>query len=170
MRKIQYYGDVCTVNIYTRNEYGTPILEDSGEVRCMFNWTIGTQHSNNVDYTNTDATAYLDIDSQFIIKWKYRLEGQYIVFSRHGEEQWYKITKVVIGISLLTNNEENNVFCLLSKSEPQEAIIPEVPEESDEIDSDENIGGGNEGEIEPPIVETRRIQYNPFAPPGFYDD
>jgi len=118
MKKIDYYHDVCTVNIYTTNVYGVQELEATSEVPCLFNWSFGQNHSNWVDFENVSATAYLDIDNLFIQEWKYRLEGAYLVFNRHNDEVWYRINHVTLGITLLTDNVENNCFVTLTKAQP----------------------------------------------------
>lgn len=120
MKKISYYHDICRINIYRYNAYGDKYLYATEEVPCLFNWGFSENHANYVDNISTDATAYLDIDNDFIQEYKYRLEGEYLIFNRHNEEMWFKIQSVDLGITLLTDNVENNCFVRLEKSVPQE--------------------------------------------------
>lgn len=120
MKKISYYHDVCRINIYRLNAYGDKYLYASEEVPCLFNWGFSENHSNYVDNIATDATAYVDIDNEFVQEWKYRLEGEYLIMTRHDDEMWFKIQSVDLGITLLTDNVENNCFLRLEKSIPQE--------------------------------------------------
>ena len=119
MKKIAHYADTCTIIIYKLDAYGDKVIVDEARVPCLFNWGYSENHSNHVDNIATDATACLDIDDPFIQKWKYRLEGQYLIFDRHEEEAWFKIQKVDLGITLLTDNIENNCFVRLEKSVSQ---------------------------------------------------
>lgn len=120
MKKISHYFDVCTINVYMYNSYGDKYLAASSEVPCLFNWSFTQSDNNYVDNESTNATAYLDIDNEFVQQWKYRLEGEYFIFTRHGNTMWFKIRSVELGNPILTTNEENNCFLRLEKSVPQE--------------------------------------------------
>ena len=47
-----------------------------------------------------------------------RLEVMYFLFNRYGQTLWYKITKASVGRTLLTDNQDNNVFLNLQKTVP----------------------------------------------------
>ena len=41
----------------------------------------------------------------------------YFVIERYGREDWYKIDRIKIGRTILTDNKDNNVHAFLSFSE-----------------------------------------------------
>lgn len=112
------YQDVATVLRTQTDEYGDEFVADSAEVGCLFRYGMSLAHSNYVDSVGTDAHAYLDINNQFIIDNRHRLEGMYLIFNRYGNDEWYRIDREVIGRTLLTTNEDNCLHVNLSKVAP----------------------------------------------------
>ena len=117
MKKI-VMKDECLLREYRTNKYGEMFVYDEAKVPCLFNFTFSQNHSNFVDNEISDATAYVDIDDMFVNENMMRLEGMYFLFNRYGQTLWYKITKTSVGRTLLTDNQDNNVFLNLQKTVP----------------------------------------------------
>ena len=89
---------------------------------CLFLYGMSESESNFQELKGTDAHAYLDIDDPGILEniagleLVERIEGMYLVFNRYGANQWYKIERVKIGRTVLTDNVDNNIHIFLSKS------------------------------------------------------
>lgn len=110
------YLDPATLVKVKLNEYGDAELDELSDIKVLFRFGMSTMQANFVENISTDAHAYLDISSSFVRNNLYRLEGMYLVMDRYGESIWYKIEKSVIGRTLLTDNQDNNVHVWLSKS------------------------------------------------------
>ena len=120
------YKDPAIIYNLKRDAYGDEtIVADSADIKCLFLYSMSAAERGFVEEINTDAHAYLDIDNPFIQKNMFRLEGMYLVFNRYGEDSWYKIERVVIGRTVLTDNKDNNIHAFLSKSA---AMLPDAPE------------------------------------------
>lgn len=120
------YKDPAVIYNLKRDVYGDEtIVADSAEIKCLFLYSMSESETNFVGSIQTSAHAYLDIGNPFIQKNMYRLEGMYLVFNRYGEDTWYKIERVVIGRTVLTDNKDNNVHAFLSKSAEMLTDLPE---------------------------------------------
>ena len=110
--------DNCLLRDYKYDKYNNLILNKEAIVPCLFNYTFSQGHSDYVDIESSDASAYLDVDDLFVNENLFRLEGMYFIFNRYGQELWYKIVKLTIGRTLLSDNEDNNIFVNLNKATP----------------------------------------------------
>ncbi len=109
--------DTCQVATIVSDGYGdrTVTLES---IDCLFLQHSGNTHSNHVEYVNSDAHVYLDIDNPIIKDVGYRIEGRYVLVNPFGateSESWYKIIQVVVGQRKLLTNEVDNVHAFLQK-------------------------------------------------------
>jgi hypothetical protein len=119
MKKVICSED-CTIYQFSKNGYGDLELSSSNTVKCLFIFGQSRDTSNFVDIANTDAHAYLNIDDSFVQKIMtsdLKTNSYYFVIKRYGIDDWYKIEKIKIGRTILTDNQDNNVHVFLSKSE-----------------------------------------------------
>lgn len=112
------YTDKVRVIKTSANGYGDESIESEATVPALFFQGTGQTHSSNVDYITTSTHVYLDHNNEFIKSNQYRLEGMRVVYNPFGiagDENWYKIVSVEIGITKLTCNKIDNVHCYLEK-------------------------------------------------------
>lgn len=94
----------------TKNGYGDVTVASENEIACAFFQQLSQDQANNVEFTQSTAYAYLDIDNTFIKSLGYELEGLYFRINPFGAERWYRITDVDIAVRKLLTNEVNNVL------------------------------------------------------------
>lgn len=119
-------ANVCRIVWCDIDEYNQYVIQDEdSSIPCLFRFGLSNNANNYVDNIGTDAHCYVDLANDFIIRNKHRLEGLYLSFTRYrGETLWYQISKVIIGRTLLTTNEDNCIHLFLKKA------IPPFTEES----------------------------------------
>lgn len=115
-------ANVCRIVRCDHDEYNQlTILDEDGAIPCLFRFGLSSNSNNYVDNIGTDAHCYVDLANSFIIRNKHRLEGLYLSFTRYGGETiWYQISKVIIGRTLITTNEDNCMHLFLKKIVPPE--------------------------------------------------
>lgn len=117
MKKVEV-KDWCTIYKFSKNGYGDVSVGEKEEVKCLFLYGMSQSEAAYTDMTQTDAHAYLDIDNEFVRRLMtkdFKTEAYYFVINRYGQEEWFKIDKLKIGRTVLTDNKDNNVHVFLSK-------------------------------------------------------
>lgn len=117
MKKVEV-KDWCTIYKFSKNGYGDVSIGEKEEVKCLFLYGMSQSEAAYTDMTQTDAHAYLDIDNEFVRRLMtkdFKTEAYYFVINRYGQEEWFKIDKLKIGRTVLTDNKDNNVHVFLSK-------------------------------------------------------
>ena len=119
MKKVEV-KEPCTIYKFKKNGYGDLEIYEKHTVKCLFIFGQSRDDSNFQQLTSTDAHAYLDIDDPFvksIMTQDMKKNSYYFVIDRYGREDWYKIERIKIGRTILTDNQDNNVHVFLSFSE-----------------------------------------------------
>lgn len=119
MKKVEV-KEPCKIYKFGKNGYGDLEASEEHTVKCLFIFGQARDDSNFQQLTNTDAHAYLDIDDPFvqsIMTKDMKKNSYYFVIERYGREDWYKIERIKIGRTILTDNQDNNVHVFLSFSE-----------------------------------------------------
>lgn len=119
MKKVEV-KEPCTIYKFKKNGYGDLEIDEQHTVKCLFIFGQSRDDSNFQQLTSTDAHAYLDIDDTFvksIMTQDMKKNSYYFVIDRYGREDWYKIERIKIGRTVLTDNQDNNVHVFLSFSE-----------------------------------------------------
>ena len=119
MKKVEV-KEPCTIYKFGKNGFGDLTITESFETKCLFIFGQARNESNYEEITTTDAHAYLDIDDkniQSIMTKDMKKNSYYFVIERYGREDWYKIDRIKIGRTILTDNQDNNVHAFLSFSE-----------------------------------------------------
>lgn len=119
MKKVEV-KEPCTIYKFKKNGYGDLEIDEQHVVKCLFIFGQSRDDSNFQQLTSTDAHAYLDIDDPFvksIMTKDMKKNSYYFVIDRYGREDWYKIERIKIGRTILTDNQDNNVHVFLSFSE-----------------------------------------------------
>lgn len=110
--------DTLTLAEVISDGYGDKSVSEVTEIDCLFLQSTSNSHSNNVEVTNSDAHAYLDIENPIVKDRGYRIEGMILKANPFGadeDESWYKITRVVVGQRKLLDNDVDNVHVFLQK-------------------------------------------------------
>lgn len=102
--------DTGYIATLTNDGYGDSSVSALNEIACAFFEQFSQEQTTNVEITQSDAYAYLDIDNSFIKGLGYKLEGLYFKINPFGADQWYIITTVDVGQRKLLTNEVNNVL------------------------------------------------------------
>lgn len=119
MKKVEV-KELCSIYKFGKNGYGDLDILEKHDVKCLFIFGQARDDSNFQQLANTDAHAYLDIDDPFvqsIMTKDMKKNSYYFVINRYGREDWYKIDRIKIGRTILTDNQDNNVHAFLSFSE-----------------------------------------------------
>ncbi len=119
MKKVEV-KEPCTIYKFKKNGYGDLEIDEKHTVKCLFIFGQSRDDANFQQLTSTDAHAYLDIDDPFvksIMTQDMKKNSYYFVIDRYGREDWYKIERIKIGRTILTDNQDNNVHVFLSFSE-----------------------------------------------------
>ena len=119
MKKVEV-KEPCAIYKFKKNGYGDLEIDEKHTVKCLFIFGQSRDDSNFQQLTSTDAHAYLDIDDTFvksIMTQDMKKNSYYFVIDRYGREDWYKIERIKIGRTILTDNQDNNVHVFLSFSE-----------------------------------------------------
>lgn len=119
MKKVEV-KEPCTIYKFKKNGYGDLEIDEQHIVKCLFIFGQARDDTNFQQLATTDAHAYLDIDDSFvqsIMTKDMKKNTYYFVIERYGREDWYKIDRVKIGRTILTDNQDNNVHVFLSFSE-----------------------------------------------------
>lgn len=119
MKKVEV-KEKCTIYKFGKDGYGDLVLDEKHDTLCLFIFGQARDESNFEQLATTDAHAYLDIDDEFvrsIMTQDMKKNNYYFVIERYGREDWYKIERVKIGRTILTDNQDNNVHVFLSISE-----------------------------------------------------
>ena len=119
MKKVEV-KEPCIIYKFKKNGYGDLEIDEQHVVKCLFIFGQSRDDSNFQQLTSTDAHAYLDIDDPFvksIMTQDMKKNSYYFVIDRYGREDWYKIERIKIGRTILTDNQDNNVHIFLSFSE-----------------------------------------------------
>ena len=119
MKKVEV-KEPCKIYKFGRNGFGDLVPTESHNTKCLFIFGQSRDESNFEQTTATDAHAYLDIDDKFvqsIMTKDMKKNLYYFVIERYGREDWYKIDRIKIGRTILTDNKDNNVHAFLSFSE-----------------------------------------------------
>lgn len=119
MKKVEV-KEPCKIYKFGRNGFGDLVPTESHDTKCLFIFGQSRDESNFEQTTMTDAHAYLDIDDKFvqsIMTKDMKKNSYYFVIERYGREDWYKIDRIKIGRTILTDNKDNNVHAFLSFSE-----------------------------------------------------
>ena len=120
MKKVEV-KEPCTIYKFGKDGYGDFVAVEQHEVKCLFIFGQARDNNNLVETTTTDAHAYLDIDDSFVqsIMTKDMTKNTYyFVIDRYGRKDWYRIERIKIGRTILTDNADNNVHAFLSFAEP----------------------------------------------------
>lgn len=119
MKKVEV-KEPCKIYKFDRDGFGDLVHTESHNTKCLFIFGQSRDESNFEQTTMTDAHAYLDIDDKFvqsIMTKDMKKNSYYFVIERYGREDWYKIDRIKIGRTILTDNKDNNVHAFLSFSE-----------------------------------------------------
>lgn len=119
MKKVEV-KEPCRIYKFERDGFGDLVPTESHNTKCLFIFGQSRDESNFEQTTMTDAHAYLDIDDKFvqsIMTKDMKKNSYYFVIERYGREDWYKIDRIKIGRTILTDNKDNNVHAFLSFSE-----------------------------------------------------
>ena len=119
MKKVEV-KEPCIIYKFKKNGYGDLEIDEQHTTKCLFIFGQSRDDSNFQKLTSTDAHAYLDIDDPFvksIMTQDMKKNSYYFVINRYGREDWYKIERIKIGRTILTDNQDNNVHVFLSFSE-----------------------------------------------------
>ena len=119
MKKVEV-KEPCIIYKFKKNRYGDLKIDEQHTTKCLFIFGQSRDDSNFQQLTSTDAHAYLDIDDTFvksIMTQDMKKNSYYFVINRYGREDWYKIERIKIGRTILTDNQDNNVHVFLSFSE-----------------------------------------------------
>lgn len=135
MKKLTYKDPAIIVRLET-DEYGDlTIVKDQADIKTLFFIGMTSNQSDYVNNLGTDAHTYLDIENEYIQRNLWRLEGMFVIFDRYGEKVWYKIERIKIGRTALTDNVDNCCHAFLSLSASLVDLdgytpYPPYPEES----------------------------------------
>lgn len=135
MKKLTYKDPAIIVRLET-DEYGDlSVVKDQADIKTLFFIGMTSNQSDYVNNLGTDAHTYLDIENDYIKRNLWRLEGMFVVFDRYGEKVWYKIERIKIGRTALTDNVDNCCHAFLSLSASLVDLddnppYPPYPEES----------------------------------------
>lgn len=119
MKKVEV-KEPCKLIKFGRNKFGDLVPTEIHNSKCLFIFGQSRDEGNFEQTTMTDAHAYLDIDDKFvqsIMTKDMKRNAYYFVIDRYGREDWYKIDRIKIGRTVLTDNKDNNVHAFLSFSE-----------------------------------------------------
>lgn len=110
--------DTAHIVELSKNGYGDASVSSLNEIKCAFFQSYSKQDGANVDLTQSDAYAYLEVSNAFIKSKGYQLQGYYFRIEAFGKEQWYIITNVEVAQRKLLTNEVNNVLVNLQVTVP----------------------------------------------------
>lgn len=119
MKKVEV-KELCKIYKFKKDGFGDLVIDKQATVKCLFIFGQARDESNFQQLATTDAHAYLDIDNDFvksIMTSDLKRNTYYFVINRYGRNDWYKIERVKIGRTVLTDNKDNNVHVFLSFSE-----------------------------------------------------
>lgn len=115
------YQDTITIIKPRIDGYNTETIGESAEVKSLFIANTGYSHGANADQIDSNASAYIDFNNEFVKNNFNRLEGMLVIANPFGgpsSEAWYRITSVNIGQDKLLCNKIDNVTITLKKSTP----------------------------------------------------
>lgn len=109
--------------VKTRSDgYGnTKIVVDQDCVPCIFLQGTGFIRNNRQENVDADAVCFPQVGHRFLVKYKYRLEGMFILaplFGIDDDDGWYLVTGLTVNRDHLLTNEIENVELLLKKTRP----------------------------------------------------
>lgn len=110
--------DTAYIVALKHNGYGDASISSQSEIACAFFQSFNNLESANVELTQSDAYAYLDVNNSFIKNLGYKLQGLYFKKEQFGTDQWYIITTVEVAQRKLLTNEVNNVLINLQVTVP----------------------------------------------------
>lgn len=120
MKKVRCVDDIKLI-FFDYDGFGDKVIKEMADVKGLFLMGNATSRSGiSVVEISADAHCYLDESNDFVIKNYYRLDDAYLKAPspfNYAKEDWYKIDRVKIGHTKLTDNVVNNVHCFLSKAE-----------------------------------------------------
>lgn len=120
MKKVNVEGkDICKIYTFTQDMYGDNSTYEVSEVKCLFRYGKSRSEANFAEEIGTDAHTYLDIDNpttKKIMTSNLKKKSWYFVINRYGEDEWYRIERIIVGRDLLLKNEDNNCHAFLSRT------------------------------------------------------
>lgn len=123
MKKVNVEGkDVCTIYEMSQDMYGDNSVASATQVKCLFRYGKSSNEQGTAEVIGTDAHTYLDIDNPItkrIMTSNLRKKDWYFVINRYGEDEWYRIERIIVGRDLLLKNEDNNCHAFLSRAVSQ---------------------------------------------------
>lgn len=120
MRICLDYKDSAKIVDPQYNVYGSESVGEEVNIKCLFIQNTGWSHSSNNSNIDSNASAYLDISSDFVVKNANRLEGMLLIANQFGfedEESWYRIISVNVNQDKLLCNKIDNIYVSLKKTE-----------------------------------------------------
>lgn len=112
------FPDVITLVKTTVNAYGKPVYNSEADVNCVFIRDTGFLQSAHQNAIDSDAIAYCDPSTPFLITNKYRVEEYLVVVDWNEPEQdsWYKVTSVAVHRDSQLTNQIDSVELTLKKT------------------------------------------------------
>lgn len=112
------FPDTIVLVKTTVNTYGKPVYASEADVACVFVRDTGYIHSANQNQLNSDAIAYCDPTTPFLITNKYRVEEYLVVvdWNENEADSWYKVTSVAVHRDSQLTNEIDSVELTLKKT------------------------------------------------------
>ncbi len=102
----------------TVNSYGKPVYDSEADVACIFVRDTGYLHNANQNAIDSDAVAYCDPTTPFLITNEFRVEEYLVVVDWNEPEQdsWYKVTSVAVHRDSQLTNQIDSVELTLKKT------------------------------------------------------
>lgn len=120
MVDLDYKDTVQLVTVRLSSDgYGTELIDQVHDVPALFIANTGRTRGGNQTIITSDASVYLDPESDIVQSLHNRLEGMLLIARPFGvsrPEAWYRIETVAVGQDKLLGNEIDNIECFLKKS------------------------------------------------------
>jgi hypothetical protein len=116
---IRYNGTVDFYRVTSTGYANKKISVETACVDALFLSNIGFTHGSSQDAINSDALVYPDPEDDFILDNMNKMQGLFVLApfcDVSDEDNWYKVTSVVINRHHLLDNSIDNIECQLKKT------------------------------------------------------